>query len=732
MIKNGEAAGDNKPSRHHGMMHSLTKGVKKTLAHGAAAASSFSSLATDASSIRNSSSTTGEDLAKEGKGGGYGVGITRANSLTHADDESAVAAGAGAGGAGGGRSMRSSSDADKSSSPVRVGLTRGRTDPAFLQLPGSSSSSGFAHTTSMPVEPMSPSHLFPTPMRPPLARTGRVSLKKSLSFDDGRDGGSSSSLSSSSAAAAAALNESVSHANLTHPLGQKQQQQQQQPPLDSTAYPATAAAAAAGYLAAIPYEIPPPPHFPPLPLPEKPWAVVGASAAELAKSPVNCSLRRRAAADPVLVHLQYLSHGQRAALFFAPTKTVQHAHEIWEVGVGSLTHSLLFLSLYLIGANQKSKLPALRICFLSLTHFSFFFVLISHFFQVPFELQEERVGTHETVLYAPAMPRKIQTRGRGGSDKAGSGAKGSHHAANYHVYHAATASVAGIGGGCGNGGGGGGGGGGGSNSLGHGGCGGGHGCGCGGAYGHSKEFESGHSVTLQVAGNRWIQGVPADTLGKETFVLRPALEPSPSSRQQRKALESGGSSRNGGGGGGNKNGGDDGDVVLPSNSPLKAARAFSPLSASRKQQQRQATTSPKSPPNKERSSRAAGGGCGGCGGGGSNSVRFKAGLSSSFSASSGQLLAGGSSSSGCGGGRAGGGSSVGDWREANMKRLLCTTVRSVNGGREVTMRSCFRLRNSTAHHLLIAKQQDPRHGKVDVFEPSSFLDVLVTMMMVRS
>jgi hypothetical protein len=52
-----------------------------------------------------------------------------------------------------------------------------------------------------------------------------------------------------------------------------------------------------------------------------------------------------------------------------------------------------------------------------------------------------------------------------------------------------------------------------------------------------------------------------------------------------------------------------------------------------------------------------------------------------------------------------------DWREDNMMQLVCETVRSSNGGREVTLRSCFRLRNSTGHHLLVAKYQDPRHSQ---------------------
>ena len=73
-------------------------------------------------------------------------------------------------------------------------------------------------------------------------------------------------------------------------------------------------------------------------------------------SPLDALLASQARAEPLLVHLQYLSHRQRGALFFAPTKTVQRCHEVWEV---------------------------------------------------PFDVQEETVGPHETVLYAPARPRRI-------------------------------------------------------------------------------------------------------------------------------------------------------------------------------------------------------------------------------------------------------------------------------------------------------------------------------------
>jgi hypothetical protein len=51
----------------------------------------------------------------------------------------------------------------------------------------------------------------------------------------------------------------------------------------------------------------------------------------LQRLPTSESLTRRSKAPHILIHLQYLKHGQRAALFFAPTKTVQHTHEIWEV-----------------------------------------------------------------------------------------------------------------------------------------------------------------------------------------------------------------------------------------------------------------------------------------------------------------------------------------------------------------------------------------------------------------
>lgn len=51
----------------------------------------------------------------------------------------------------------------------------------------------------------------------------------------------------------------------------------------------------------------------------------------LSHKPIQESLLKRSKSPHILMHLQYLLHGQRAALFFAPTKTVQHTHEIWEV-----------------------------------------------------------------------------------------------------------------------------------------------------------------------------------------------------------------------------------------------------------------------------------------------------------------------------------------------------------------------------------------------------------------
>lgn len=68
----------------------------------------------------------------------------------------------------------------------------------------------------------------------------------------------------------------------------------------------------------------------------------------LSKLPTIDSLNRRAKSPHILMHLQYLLHGQRAALFFAPTKTVQHTHEIWEVGLYKYSYYLyLFKLLFL-------------------------------------------------------------------------------------------------------------------------------------------------------------------------------------------------------------------------------------------------------------------------------------------------------------------------------------------------------------------------------------------------
>ena len=54
-----------------------------------------------------------------------------------------------------------------------------------------------------------------------------------------------------------------------------------------------------------------------------------------------------------------------------------------------------------------------------------------------------------------------------------------------------------------------------------------------------------------------------------------------------------------------------------------------------------------------------------------------------------------------------------------MRRLVCDTVRTAKGGREVTLRSCFRLGNSTGHVMLVAKSQDPRR----VARGTSFIDI---------
>lgn len=66
---------------------------------------------------------------------------------------------------------------------------------------------------------------------------------------------------------------------------------------------------------------------PPLPLkPLPPQEVLC-----LATSPVEAALQRALGAPPILLHLHYLDHRERAPLYFAPTKTVQRLHEIWEV-----------------------------------------------------------------------------------------------------------------------------------------------------------------------------------------------------------------------------------------------------------------------------------------------------------------------------------------------------------------------------------------------------------------
>jgi len=255
-------------------------------------------------------------------------------------------------------------------------------------------------------------------------------------------------------------------------------------------------------------------------------------------SPVRRAVARRKSLPTVMFHLQYLGHRQRAALFFAPTKTVQHQAEVWEV---------------------------------------------------PFDVQEEKVGPFETVLYAPAKPRRIERR----IVKVGSG---------------------------------GGGGGGGSGGQ---------------SGGDPVTFESGHSATLQLAGYRWIEGVPADTLGKASFELTSSK------------LASEGPSTHG-------------------PPPFRCFNSLEEL-----------------PPSA------------GFGSGPGSGPGLGLGRASDDTAGSAAAAA------------AYKGPPQEDWRKRNMRRLVCDTVRSANGGREVTLRSCFRLRNSTGHVILVAKAPDPRkahHG----------------------
>jgi hypothetical protein len=225
---------------------------------------------------------------------------------------------------------------------------------------------------------------------------------------------------------------------------------------------------------------------------------------------------------------------------------------------------------------------------------------------MPFDVQEETVGPHETVLYAPAKPRLIEHR-------------------------------KGI-----------------SNAL----------------EKQNKDFQSGHSVTLQVANFRWIDGVPADTLGKESFALVPLNNDDSSTKNSTTQVPTPSGAAT-----------DRIREIFSSNDPLHESQPHenhhshplfphigSPL---------QSVTSSK---NKNKQDLK-------------HLKVLKLGKSVKSSSSDHNLV------------------KEKDWRLENMKRLVCDTVRSVNGGREVTLRSCFRLRNSTGHVLLVAKKSDPRRGQ---------------------
>ena len=256
---------------------------------------------------------------------------------------------------------------------------------------------------------------------------------------------------------------------------------------------------------------------------------------------------------------------------------------------------------------------------------------------MPFDVQRERVGPYETVLYAPAKPRRVDRAAAAAAAGAGAGAGG----AGRGGHGGAGAGPAG-----------------GSTSL---------------AAGSRRE--SGHVVTLQLAGFEWIDGVPADALGKASFSLE-ALE---------RTLPGAGGGLPGGAEKGGSAGGP--GVGGRASNPAPASPA-GPGSENAPRQGRGADASaePASQDHGAAGTAAEGGpGTGGDGAGG-----------------------GGPGAGGAPAMAREGGGGGGDWREEHMRRLVCETVRSVNGGREVTLRSCFRLRNSTGHAILVARARDHR------------------------
>ena len=399
---------------------------------------------------------------------------------------------------------------------------------------------------------------------------------------------------------------------------------------------------------------------------------------ELAKSvwsPMDDTLAAQARADPLLVHLQYLSHRQRGALFFAPTKTVQRCQEVWEV---------------------------------------------------PFDVQEEVVGAHETVLYAPARPRRIDAGaasaaadyrvgealnkgnlGPGGSGGGGAsgGGSGGHawtqlnsrsrsalrRAWDAHQAREAAAAAlalhkrAGAGEGFSD------------------------GCGKQGLYssarasgsaGRPAHVESGHVATLQIAHHAWIEGVPADMLGTKSFDLTLLTQdPNKSGREM-----------------------DSSHPSLDSTAAVAATAGAENPETEPQQSRKHASSKSKGVPPVNASSFVSQGGNptavpdtklnteasyenADAGNQGKDSTKEADNEEDSFTrgGSASRALTSSSSSSLL--------PQEGDWRETAMKRLVCDTVRSANGGREVTLRSCFRVRNSTGHALLIARAPDPRLAK---------------------
>ena len=389
-------------------------------------------------------------------------------------------------------------------------------------------------------------------------------------------------------------------------------------------------------------------------------------------SPMDDFLAAQGQADPLLVHLQYLSHRQRGALFFAPTKTVQRCQEVWEV---------------------------------------------------PFDVQEEVVGPHETVLYAPARPRRVDA----GAASA---------AADYRVGEALNDDKGGVAGP--------------GSGVGPGGSGGGHawaqlnsrsqsalrrawdahqareaaaaalalhkragagegfsdGCGkqglhysarASGSAGRPPHVESGHVATLQIAHHAWIEGVPADMLGTKSFDLTPLAQQESSQSQgvnpshpslDSTAVAAPGAENTEDHQPNRKQSGDKSNAAPPVRTPSIVSQGDN-LTAIPDLDIRSGTAEGTEAANQDVNTTIE--------------TNDDAETRSTGGGSASRALTSSSSTSPP--------LQQGDWREVAMKRLVCDTVRSANGGREVTLRSCFRVRNSTGHALLIARQPDPRLAK---------------------